>query len=51
VEPVGTVGSASSLNHTQSSGTYRHRFDAPGTYAHRCTLHSGMKGRVVVSGS
>ena len=36
---------------TQSSGSYRHRFDAPGTYAYRCTLHSGMKGRVVVTGS
>jgi len=36
---------------TQSSGTYRHRFDAPGTYAYRCTLHSGMKGRVVVTGT
>jgi plastocyanin len=36
---------------TQSSGTYRHRFDAPGTYAYRCTLHSGMKGRVVVTGN
>jgi plastocyanin len=36
---------------TQSSGTYRHRFDAPGTYAYRCTLHAGMKGRVVVTGT
>jgi plastocyanin len=36
---------------TQSSGSYRHTFDTPGTYAYRCTLHSGMKGRVVVSGS
>jgi plastocyanin len=36
---------------TQSSGSYQHRFDAPGTYAYRCTLHSGMKGRVVVTGT
>jgi plastocyanin len=36
---------------TQSSGTYRHRFDTPGTYAYRCTLHSGMKGRVVITGA
>jgi plastocyanin len=35
----------------QSSGTYWHRFDAPGTYAYRCTLHGGMKGRVVVTGN
>jgi plastocyanin len=36
---------------TQSSGSYRHRFDTPGTYAYRCTLHGGMKGRVVVTGT
>jgi plastocyanin len=36
---------------TQSSGIYRHTFDAPGSDDYRCTLHSGMKGRVVVTGS
>jgi plastocyanin len=35
----------------QSDGTFRHRFDAAGTYDYRCTLHSGMDGRVVVTGS
>jgi len=35
----------------QSRGTYRHTFDRPGTYDYRCTLHSGMKGRVVVTGT
>jgi plastocyanin len=32
----------------QSEGTFRHTFDRPGTYDYRCTLHSGMNGRVVV---
>jgi plastocyanin len=36
---------------TMSSGTFRHRFDTPGTYDYRCTLHGGMDGRVVVTGS
>jgi plastocyanin len=35
----------------QSSGTFQHRFDTPGTYDYRCTLHQGMDGRVVVTGS
>jgi plastocyanin len=35
----------------QSKGSYRHAFDRPGTFDYRCTLHSGMKGRVVVTGS
>ena len=35
---------------TMSSGSFRHRFDTPGTYAYRCTLHGGMDGRVVVTG-
>jgi plastocyanin len=28
-----------------------HTFDRPGTYPYRCTLHDGMDGRVVVTGS
>jgi plastocyanin len=35
---------------TMSSGSFRHRFGTPGTYAYRCTLHGGMDGRVVVTG-
>jgi len=33
---------------TLSKGTFRHRFDRPGTFDYRCTLHAGMTGRVVV---
>jgi plastocyanin len=33
----------------ESSGTYAHTFDEPGTYDYRCTLHAGMDGRVIVT--
>jgi plastocyanin len=33
----------------QTSGTWAHRFDRPGEYRYRCTLHSGMDGRVLVT--
>ena len=29
--------------------TWSHRFDQPGTYSYRCTLHANMVGRVVVT--
>jgi plastocyanin len=32
-------------------GSFTHTFDQPGTYPYRCTLHDGMTGRVVVTGS
>jgi plastocyanin len=32
------------------SGTFMHTFDTPGTYDYRCTLHSQMTGRVIVTG-
>ena len=32
----------------QTSGTFSHRFDQPGSYPYKCTLHVGMVGRVVV---
>ena len=35
----------------QRKGTFTHTFDQPGTYAYRCTVHDGMDGRVVVTGS
>jgi plastocyanin len=33
----------------RTSGFYTHTFTAPGTYAYRCTIHSGMTGVVVVT--
>ena len=32
-------------------GSFTHTFDQPGAYPYRCTLHDGMTGRVVVTGS
>jgi plastocyanin len=32
----------------QSSGTYRHTFEQPGTYTYECTIHPGMEGTIVV---
>jgi plastocyanin len=34
----------------QSSGTFRHTFEEPGTFAYQCTLHAGMEGSVVAEG-
>jgi plastocyanin len=34
----------------QSSGTFRHTFEQPGTYAYGCTIHPGMEGSIVVKG-
>lgn len=30
-------------------GTYSHAFSGAGTYAYHCSIHTGMKGKVVVS--
>jgi plastocyanin len=32
----------------RKSGTFSHRFDQPGTFQYRCTLHANMTGRVIV---
>jgi plastocyanin len=32
-------------------GTWSTRFDEPGTHVYECTLHPGMDGQVVVTGS
>jgi plastocyanin len=32
-----------------SEGTFRHRFDEPGTYAYECTLHPNMTATIEVS--
>ena len=34
----------------QSEGTFPHRFDQPGTYKYRCTLHPNMTGVIEVTG-
>lgn len=34
----------------QNEGTYAYTFDESGTYDYECTLHPGMKGRVIVTG-
>lgn len=34
----------------QSSGTFRHTFEQPGTYTYECTIHPGMEGSIVVEG-
>jgi|SRR6266540_3462342 len=33
---------------TEDKGTFVHTFDRPGTYDYECTLHNGMRGRVIV---
>jgi len=33
---------------TVVKGTYKHRFTKRGTFSYRCTIHSGMTGKVVV---
>jgi plastocyanin len=48
--PHDVTGDGWKSGEPQSEGTYRHAFDQPGTYDYRCTVHSGMKGRVVVTG-
>jgi plastocyanin len=32
----------------QSSGTFGHVFEQPGTHAYECTIHPGMEGSIVV---
>jgi plastocyanin len=49
--PHDVTGDGWKSGKAQAKGSYRHTFDRPGTYDYRCTLHSGMKGRVVVTGS
>ncbi|MEJ7783886.1 MAG: plastocyanin/azurin family copper-binding protein [Solirubrobacteraceae bacterium] len=38
-----SFGSALKVN-----GTYRHTFRKRGTFRYRCTIHSGMTGKVIV---
>ncbi|HEX7414791.1 MAG TPA: cupredoxin domain-containing protein [Bacteroidia bacterium] len=46
-----TVTSTSGLfdsGNISSGSTYSHQFTATGTYAYKCTIHSGMSGTVIV---
>jgi plastocyanin len=47
--PHDVTGDGWKSGKAQSKGSYRHTFAAPGTYTYRCTLHSAMDGRVVVT--
>jgi plastocyanin len=49
--PHDVTGEGWKSGEPQSKGTFRHAFDRPGSYDYRCTLHGGMNGRVVVTGT
>ena len=49
--PHDVTGDGWTSGDPKSKGTFTHTFDGPGTYDYRCTLHDGMDGRVVVTGS
>jgi plastocyanin len=49
VVPHDVVFEAGPESPQQSGGTWEHRFDEPGTYDYRCTIHPQMTGRVVVT--
>jgi plastocyanin len=47
--PHNVVGEGWGIRDPQRSGTFRHAFERPGSYAYACTLHQGMTGRVAVT--
>ena len=49
--PHDVTGDGWKSDEPRRSGTFTHTFDRPGTYPYRCTVHDGMDGRVVVTGS
>ena len=49
--PHDVVGDGFTSGEPRRKGTFTHTFDRAGTFPYRCTLHDGMTGRVVVSGS
>ncbi len=34
----------------QNGASWGHTFDAPGTYDYHCSIHSSMKGQIIVTG-
>jgi plastocyanin len=49
--PHDVKGDGFASGEPKRTGSFTHTFDRPGTYPYRCTLHDGMDGRVVVTGS
>jgi plastocyanin len=49
--PHDVKGDGFASGQPRRSGSFSHTFEQPGTYPYRCTLHDGMDGRVVVTGS
>jgi plastocyanin len=49
VVPHDVVFEAGPASPQQSDGAWEHRFDEPGRYVYRCTIHPQMAGRVVVT--
>ena len=49
--PHDVVADGFTSGEPRRKGTFTHTFDRPGTYPYRCTVHDGMTGRVVVTGS
>jgi plastocyanin len=49
--PHDVTGEGWSSGDPRRKGSFTHTFDQAGTYPYRCTVHDGMRGRVVVTGS
>ena len=49
--PHDVVGDGFSSGEPRRKGAFAHTFDRPGTFPYRCTVHDGMTGRVIVTGS
>jgi plastocyanin len=49
--PHDVSGDGFSSGGPQRKGSFTHTFDAPGTFPYRCTLHDGMTGQVIVTGT
>jgi plastocyanin len=49
--PHDVAGDGWTSGDPRRSGSYARTFAEPGTYPYRCTIHDGMTGRVVVTGT